>query len=417
MTDSNTLGLCTACKKSASCSCARCKSARYCSKACQKADWPIHKLLCTGFFNFSASNRTPEDHFRAILFSAGGKKPRFIWLHCKWHKDDDGHNSWQHPEVEPYLGSDAIAQDAPIRYNPVLKRNLSDTVYVCCRGTFLVDGSMPNQSIVAITSTKAGQFHDWRGPVIAYGKVGSGIDPTLCKSLDMNDFRHIADYFLSYNYKPASGTQQPVSIKTESVMIQGVRINCVGDEKLLKKPHFEAIDVPLTDPVFSRHDTSDIAERIGLPILTRKCPPDPKWINDEEDKIFEGKSPFDNQDATFLHLCCDPRAELNDRTGTLGWGLAALQWQSSVGSVVVVRQDRKPLFPLQAEALCRYCRYEINPLLAPTAGEYAPDTPMEKDLVLSMICRPTFSICWYKLLDEKHSKGEDTSAPFPYEDN
>jgi hypothetical protein len=33
--------------------------------------------------------------------------------------------------------------------------------------------------------------------------VGLGLDPTACKDLDMNDFRHITDYFLSYNYKPA----------------------------------------------------------------------------------------------------------------------------------------------------------------------------------------------------------------------
>jgi len=81
----------------------------------------------------------------------------------------------------------------PIQYNSVLKRTLSDTIYVCYRDAFPIDGSTPNKSIAAITATKPGQFHDWRGPIIAYGKVGLGIDQTTCKDLDMIDFRHVAD--------------------------------------------------------------------------------------------------------------------------------------------------------------------------------------------------------------------------------
>jgi hypothetical protein len=80
-----------------------------------------------------------------------------------------------------------------------------------------------------------------------------------------------------------------------------------------------------------------------------------------------------------------------------------------------VRQDKKPLSPLHVEALCKYCRCEIRPLLAHCTGEYAPEEPMKKDSVLAMICRPNFVIYWYKLLDERHKGGEDTSAPFPYD--
>jgi len=86
-----------------------------------------------------------------------------------------------------------------------------------------------------------------------------------------------------------------------------------------------------------------------------------------------------------------------------------------VGSVIVVRQDKKPLFPLYLEALCKYCLYEIRPLLAHSIGEYEPEEPIKKDAVLAMICRPTFVIFKYKLLDAKHNKREYTSAPYPYD--
>ncbi|OMP83424.1 hypothetical protein BK809_0004805 [Diplodia seriata] len=224
----------------------------------------------------------------------------------------------------------------------------------------------------------------------------------------MNDFRHVTDYFRSCGYEAAPATEQSTGGK-----LKGVRINCVGDQELLKRPHFEAVEILSTDPIFSKHDTSDIAQLIGLPVFTRRLLPNPKWASDLDNAVFDPHG-----DATFLHLRCDPKTSFDLCTGTLGWGpwgWASQHWQSSVGSVVVVRQDMKPLSPLHVEALCRYCHHEIRPLLAHSIGEYEPEEPMGKETLLSMVCRPTFEIYWYKLLDEKRKKGEDTSDPCPYD--
>ena len=385
--------------------CTRCKSTCYCSKKCQLTDWPTHELLCAAFSSFDPLSRPSNEHFRAILFSVDDKKPKFIWLHCKWRSNDiDYRNRYQNPEVKPFLGPDPFPKSGSIQFNPVLQKELSDTIYISYRDTFLVDGSKANNSIGAITTTTAGQKYDWRGPIIAYGKMGLGIDPVICRDLDMNDFRHIVDYFLSYNVNPTPVLQQSFGTK-----IKGVKINCLGDEKMLSKPHFEAVEVSSTDLIFSEHDTSDIAKRIDLPIFTRRCPPNPEWANDQDCKLFN------NQDATFLHLCCDPKADFDPHHGIMGWGWASMQWQNDVGSTIVVRQDRKPLLSLHVEALCKYCR-EIRPLFGHSQGEYAPEKPMKKDAVLAMICRPTFVIHWYKLLEMKREKGEDTSAPYPYDE-
>lgn len=403
---------CILCNKTDAHFCKRCKSTCYCSKACQQTDWPTHKLLCGTFSSFDPLSRPSKETFRAILFSVDDKKPKFIWLHCKWisDEDDDGVR-YQSPEVRSFLGpDDPFPRHGSIQYNPVLERRLSDTIYICYRDTFLVDGSKANESTAAITTTTPGQKHDWRGPIIAYGKVGLGIDPTICRDLDMNDFRHVADYFLSYNVNPTPAPQPSFGIK-----IKGVKINCLGDQKIFSKPHFEAVEVSSTDLIFSEHDTSDIAKCIDLPIFTRRCPPNPEWANYPDSKLFENQSPFDNQDATFLHLCCDPKADFHPQSGEMGWGWASMQWQNSVGSTIVVRQDKKPLLPLHVEALCKYCRYEIRPLFGHSQGEYAPEEPMKKDAVLAMICRPTFVIHWYKLLEERIERGEGISAPYPYD--
>ncbi len=405
---SHTAESCTVCNKSDARLCNKCKSVRYCSKVCQQADWPTHKLLCATFSEFDASSRPTNEHVQAILFPVDGNKPKIVWLRGEWRDDDDGR--YQHPRVDPFLGPDAFPKHAPIQYNPVLKRRLLDTIYISHRDTFLIDGSKANNSIKSITANKDGEYHDWRGPIIAHGKVGLGIDPIACKDLDMTDFRHVADYFLSYGYKPPPAVQQPAGLK-----IKGIRINCVGDRKTFNKPHFEAVEVSSTDSIFSKHDTSDIADRIGLPIFTRRCLPDPKWANDNDNKFFDGESGFNNQDATFLHTCCEPDAEFDPMLGIMGWGWASTQWQDSVGSVIVVRQDKKPLSTWHVEALCKYCRHDVRRLLAHSLGEYDPEEPMSKDAVLAMICRATFIIRWYKLLDEKHAEGDYMDVPYPYD--
>src|SRR5882762_891812 len=66
------------------------------------------------------------------------------------------------------------------------------------------------------------------------------------------------DYSLSYGYIPGPATQQSV---------KGVKINCIGDQKMSNKPNFDAVEIPSTDPIFSTHDTSDITKRIRFPIF------------------------------------------------------------------------------------------------------------------------------------------------------
>ncbi|KAK6447149.1 hypothetical protein FP744_10003399 [Trichoderma asperellum] len=233
-----------------------------------------------------------------------------------------------------------------------------------------------------------------------------GIDKKKCRDLDMDDFRHIFDYFLSYNYSPATVIE---------TFIEAVRINCLGDQKIGNKPAFKPVEILSTDPIFNNHDVSGIASRIRLPIFTRRNPPNLAWVNDEDNKIFNTSCPFNNQDATNLHLCCDPNASLNSETGALGCRLASFEWQMDVGSVLVVRQDRKLLYPLHVEALCKYCRYDIMPLFSHSMGEFEPEEPLEKEVVLAIICRPTFVLPWYKLLDEKSNRGQGGDVPYPYD--
>jgi hypothetical protein len=103
------------------------------------------------------------------IFPVRNMMPKFNWLHCEWHDEDD--SRYQYPKTRPLLGPQAFPGHISIQYNSVSKRELSDTIYVCHRDAFLFDGSKTNKSISGITTTTPGQHHDWRGPRIAYGKV------------------------------------------------------------------------------------------------------------------------------------------------------------------------------------------------------------------------------------------------------
>lgn len=404
---------CIICQTPSACTCARCKSSHYCSSDCQLDDWPVHKLLCASFSRFDMSTRPSETHFRGIVFPQDQPKPQVAWIDCQGQYDEEDGIRYQYPDMGPFLGSDSMAKSIPVQTDALLHIRLPSTIDIYHRDTFLVDGSKSNKGVAAVLATLPGQSHDWRGPIVATGKAGQGLDPHRCRDLHMNDFRYIADYLISYG-RWSPDIEEP-SMTSAQKVIKGIRINCLGDRQVFGKPHYEAVDVLSTDPIFKRvwQDTSDIADLIGLPILTRRCPVSLRWARESGQHIFGNQRPYNNQDATFLHLCCDTKAD-SFPSGP-GWSLAGWQWQNDVGSTIVVRRDKKPLAPSHVEALCNYCRYEVQPLMGQTMGEYVPDEPFARDFVRKMICRPMFSIYWSKFLDRKHKEWDDDSAKSPYE--
>lgn len=393
--------LCTVCNEPTTKRCNKCKSAQYCSSECQKADWPTHKLLCAAFAAFDNSTRPSPEHIRAILFPEDGEAIQVVWLDAPWV-----YGEYRSTQTDSFLAPKTCPYLIPIDYNPILKRPPPEMLMIVCRD---LGGSRINKSIKKICATKSGwAYFPWEGPVLAYSRVGRGSDPPDCRDITMSDFRHITDYLLWYRATLIRNPQPSIS-----EVVKGVRINCIGDQKTFDKPVFEQVTLSSKDPIFTSHDTSDIAARVGLPLYTRKLTPDPKWAQDTSNKMFE-MYPFVNFNATYLHLSCDPDAEFDADKGVFGWGLAPSQYQNNTGSIVVVRQDKKPLNAFDMEAMCKYCREEVHPIFLHSIGEWAGLEPLSREATLGMISRIAFAIKWLKVRDQKREEYDFTDYPYPY---
>ncbi|KAI0859098.1 hypothetical protein F4860DRAFT_516165 [Xylaria cubensis] len=360
---------CIVCNRPTYLFCNSCELTGYCSQECQQTDFPTHGLFCPDFSNLELARLEgrPRRSILAILFPVDHELPIPIWLPCRRIGLDAANTDarGRRPIVEHLLPHRLTIKRDFIRTDLVLARELSDTICLCYCDFNDDWGLDTNKSIEKITATGPGQYSKWEGTVIAYGKTGLDLGPSRHRDLWMDDFRHIADYFLSCGFNLAL-PKTPCSLPN----VKAVRINCMGD-KILNRPQFEQIELPANDPIFTVHDTSNILDRIDVPVSTQRCAPDPRW----EEYLNSYANPY----ARFLHLHCNPKT-------TTG--------------------DKKPLSSFHAEALCKYC-CEVSvfmdkaPLLC-RGGDF-----MTREFAASMICRPLFTIFRNKLIHEKLEKHED----------
>ncbi|OCL02932.1 hypothetical protein AOQ84DRAFT_164543 [Glonium stellatum] len=192
---------CVICNGSDAKFCSLCHSISYCSPECQKPDWPLHKMICKTFTTLPL--RPSPSHKLAILFPVDSKDPQLIWIKCERHVDDEDGIAWEMPDTQHLLEIENLdlkyqhAREFKSITRSVLRGfNLSYTVQVICRETFLIDGSTPN---VCVRHTTKGQMtHDWRGPIVVTRQPGTAIDPLFYEDIKAGDFRVAIDYFLSY---------------------------------------------------------------------------------------------------------------------------------------------------------------------------------------------------------------------------
>ncbi|KAH6644218.1 hypothetical protein C7974DRAFT_439480 [Boeremia exigua] len=325
MADANGQSLCAMCDEPSTQLCGGCKSIRYCSKACQKLDWRIHRLICKTYIDFFAG-RPDREHHSMIYFPVGEPQPRFIWVHI-----DDGHN---HPSLEE-LAKHNIAIDCsdtegrfPVksfRENFVLGRPL-DPHYItiilpstaqccpCCKETH-----KSNDSLLKIDAELADTL---RGPFLAWGVHHADYEAHKTSPVDLGplDFRHMVDE-LRLHYEEVQenwrkcGTERP-----NYNGINGVRVNCEGDEQVLCRPSLENYNAPVSALGEESALLTPIADRLGMPLHISTVAPAPAW----RDRRLKSR----------MHNCFS--AYLNP----------FISMQDNIGSLIILRKDGGDLGPM-----------------------------------------------------------------------
>jgi hypothetical protein len=192
---------CIICNASDTRLCSSCRSISYCSPQCQRYDWSLHKIICKSFTTLAT--RPSAAHRLAILFPVDSRVPQLIWIKCDRRIDDDDGIAWEQPDTRHLLEIENLGpryqlstEFKNIKRNAHRGYNLSHTVQVIDRETFLIDGSTPNVCIRY--TTKERMTHDWRGPIVVMRQPGTAVDPLCYEDISAGDFRVVIDYFLSY---------------------------------------------------------------------------------------------------------------------------------------------------------------------------------------------------------------------------
>lgn len=175
---------CAACSKPGKL-CAGCNNIHYCSAACQKTGWKVHKLVCS---TFKESRHPPGPMWmRVIAFPVNSTKPEFRWMPIR-----KGHI--QRPLVGDYFGADKPYFEYPsFSQDPKTDKQLPLRITVQDRDSFLTDGSWPNKSVHHLTNGHL--FQEFRGPILVYGNALEGNDIKIKHvNLDTTHLNLIRDY-------------------------------------------------------------------------------------------------------------------------------------------------------------------------------------------------------------------------------
>ncbi|KAH9214306.1 hypothetical protein DL95DRAFT_504216 [Leptodontidium sp. 2 PMI_412] len=193
--------------------------------------------------------------------------------------------------------------------------------------------------------------------MVISSKSGSASNPALYEDFYIGDVALVREFLGMY-------------ILPNRETVQGVRIHCLGEKNVLKKPAFSAITIEKDHDIFIMDGRVEriipVTQSMGIPILiynTGNVNYADQDLTEFQKRAVEGDIHFTKNPAVmFLTLDTDVKSQ--------NWALDKMQWDDDTGNVIVARVDRKPLSPRQVEALVCYCRDVLHPAMKKIAKEF-----------------------------------------------
>lgn len=280
--------LCMMCCKPGTMRCNACMETRYCSKDCQKLDWPLHKLVCKTAKDFTEDKKPSRWHLRAVVFAEDEDRPRYAWLALSCDKCRGTPN-----EGKPHLSSvlndvqrqHMCAKLGYFKSNSILQdRELTDGVAVSMH---VIPGGPPNKTFSKINPCLmqycSGSYVIHGETVITEGEHHSIYD------LAASELRHFVD-----NWSVQADESRRSSLKRltrDGGQYTGVLSNCVGDQHFLGWPAQETLTYALNSTVSdiileAWSEEEPVLKKLELPLLFCKVPQSLSWKNRPERESF-----------------------------------------------------------------------------------------------------------------------------------
>jgi hypothetical protein len=228
----------TMCESPNSKLCGQCKSTRYCSKKCQKADWVTHKHLCATFGNFDLTTRPYKSHFLAVSFPVDEDKPKLFWLQYlfDWVPDPklgvkyyEGY--CEGPEQWPREFSGMFDPGSPNPYtlktNPVTGKPFPESkqVKILAYDDVAIGDHTQNQCIRNLTPNDLQVSQHWAGPTAAYSDhyipFARKLTALVCRDFNMTDFHQLVAYLGVYAKTPSEHFS---SARTEQFSVNALKV-------------------------------------------------------------------------------------------------------------------------------------------------------------------------------------------------
>ncbi|KAG4427136.1 hypothetical protein IFR05_017381 [Cadophora sp. M221] len=264
------------------------------------------------------------------------------------------------------------------------------TLILECRADFQDDGSVRNWCVEKLTDEDLAK--QWKGPRVITSKIGSGgsSNPLFYEDFNIGDMALVREFLGMY-------------ILPDREAVRGVRIRCLGEKNVLKRPAFESIGIEKEHEMFNMDCRAErvisVSRDMGIPIVILNAGNvdyAEEGLTVSQKQAVEGDVHFTKNPAVmFLTLDTDVKSR--------SWGaLNKMQWGDNTENVIVARVDMKPLSPRQVEALVRYCRYVLYPVMQKKIKQFEGQNVARKmkyreEVARELMCQAKFEI-YFKYL-------------------
>ncbi|TFY71191.1 hypothetical protein EVG20_g1802 [Dentipellis fragilis] len=342
--------------------CSRCKSVAYCSKECQLAHWKTHKATCDEPAPV-VPPAGPNEPVRGIVVACeGDRMQRSIFTPVQIPPSHDIYQLGSISPVSVLIGMPIIVwrhlRQSPfdIERSAALDNQIITYIMIEPDNGFAAPIWQENVGTVTVMRQDRKPLSPeaietiWMYFDNLLEIFGDGIHPTRQMTPEARLLENVfADICIPYpdiimqsttlllpttNIMATSlehSTTIPVTGADEPV--QGVVVACDGE-----RAHygiFSPVQLPPSHEIHQQGIISPISALTGVPIAV--------WRHLEQSPSRIQPSPaLDNQITTYLMI--DPDS-----------GFAPPPWQGNIGTVTVMRQDRKPLTPEAIETIWMFC--------------------------------------------------------------